>query len=479
MKKKTLFFELFLLFSVIACGGVPGKPNSNPTTTTSNLSLQITAAATNEAVPLSQNKGAGDDLVIQPAEAVTSGSVRCVSTDSAGTKTTTTAVIEAGNANVTGIPSGQSTICYLLSSTGTILATIPVSDSGAVGSIRDGFKMAAGRTISSDITYNSNAKSATAACATDGCQAPTSGGTDATDYTGTWKFKCNGIKREDNDTIDSSQSCPADLENSLVYLHRVKATESGGTVRYGYGAWPSLAAFQKCGSTEGLLDIPSGWTLTTSGQTGDFVWTAPFADFISTSTSAQISTMIRNITSGPAQTFTAYQTAACTPNGLSNDACAADYFWARVFPYINTNPAAECWPRVRISYDSTGAPTFSSAKGFGGKTQPSNRYDFMSTYAIGDRTYMKSFHAEEFPAFNRTTSVLLFCDLRDELLVSAQNLDKTPTAGTTANLRFTQTTSVTARTGLTADNTLCRDQLGSNNEWATKGTYVDLTMTFQ
>lgn len=480
MKKITLFCLLFFLLLVVSCGGVPGNPNVNPTTTTSNLSLQLTETASNEAVPLtSASKGSAGDYVIQPAEAVASGSVRCVSTDSAGTKTTRTGVVAGGIADVVGIPSGESTICYLLNSAGSILATIPISDSGAVGSIRDGFKMIGGKTINSDITYNSNAKSATAACPTDSCQAPASGGTDAVDYMGTWKMNCNGIKREDNDTTDSSQSCPAALEGTNVYLHRVKATDSGGTIRYGYGAWPSLAAFQKCGSTEGLQDIPSGWTLSTSGQTGDFTWTAPFGTFISTSTSAQISTMIQNVTSGPALTFLAYQSTSCDPNGLSSNACAADYFWAQIFPYINANPAAQCWPRMRISYDSLGAPTFSPAKGFGGKTQPANRYDFMSAYSVGDRTYMKSFYAEEFSAYNRTTTVLLLCDLRDELLVSMQTLAKTPTAGTQNNVKFTQTTSVAARSGVAADTTRCRDQLGYNNEWATKGTYVDITMTFQ
>lgn len=479
MKKKTLFFLLFFLLWVVSCGGVPGNRSLNPTTTTSNLSLQLTeVASSNEAVPLtSASKGSSGDYVIQPAESVNSGTVKCISTDSAGTKTTKSGPISGGSADIKGIPAGESTICYLLDTNDAILATIPISDSGAVGSIRDGFKMTGGKTINSDITYNSSAKSATAACATDSCQAPTSGGTDAIDGTGTWKMDCKAIRREDNDTVDSSQSCPTALEGANVYLHRVKATDSGGTVRYGYGAWPSLAAFQKCGSTEGLLDIPSGWTLTTTGQTTDFGWTSPFDTFSATSTSAQISTLIRNVSSGPTLSFSTYQTASCS--GLTNDQCAADYFWAQIFPYINSNPAAQCWPRVRVTYDANGNPTFTPAKGFGGKTQPANRYDFMSTYSIGDRTYMKSFFSEEFPAFNRTTSVLIFCDLRDELLVSMQTLTKTPTAGTEVNVKFTQTTSVTARTGVAADTTLCRDQLGANSEWATKGTYVDETMTFQ
>lgn len=108
-----------------------------------------------------------------------------------------------------------------------------------------------------------------------------------------------------------------------------------------------------------------------------------------------------------------------------------------------------------------------------------NRYDFMSTYAVGNQTYMKSFYSYETAAYDSSATAAVICDVRSELLVSFTTPSSTPTAGTTSAVRFTQTTSVASRSGTAAANTLCRNQVGNNNEWATKGTYVDETMTFQ
>lgn len=484
MQKQTNLLKFMALLAIAigfaACGGTDGATGNTPGTGDNNLNLTVNDAAASESLapPAGKALGSESEEITVAKAAVSSGSVRCISRDSSGNKTTVTGTLdEKGVASLQGVPSNQATICYLLNSSGAVTATFTVSDTGAVGGIRDGFNISGGKTTSATITYNSTTKNATSDCTGTDCQAPTSGGDTAVDLTGTWKMNCVGIRREDNDALDSSQTCPSDLNNQNVHLHRVSAKDADGVVRYGYGAWPSLAAFEKCGSTEGLQNLPTGWSVTTSGQTGDFTWNAPFAAFTSASTSAQISTMIRNVTSGPAQSFSTYQTANCT--GRTANQCAGEYFWAQIYSYIAQNPAAQCWPNIKMSWDADDNPTFLSRSGFGGTTQPNNRYDFMATYQIGEQIYMKSFFSETIPAYDQANSKRVDCVYRSELLVSFVSPPAVPVAGDQVSVKFTNTTSVTATSGTSADNTVCRADVGSNTEWSTKGTYIDVTMTKQ
>ena len=469
---------LFFLVLLAGCGGVgvDNPTTTSPTTSKLNLSVSNSAAAS---ISVAQSTGKGINVSVAKAAAVTTGSIRCVSTDSSGTKTVNAGSLDSsGNASVSSIPANQETICYLLDASGNILATTSVSDTKAVGGVRDGFKMDANKTASAAVTYSSTTGSCTNDCSGSSCKAPASVETTDIDLSGTWSMKCNGIKRTDNDQADTSQTCSSDIDGQNVFLHRVQATDSDGVTRFGYGAWPSQAAFTACGSTEGVTSAPTGWSISTSGQIADFVWSAPFTSFSATSTSAEIATMIQNfaVANGVSQSFATYQTANCT--GLAASQCAGQYYWAVVEAAVNANRAVACGPRIDTAWTQSDV-TFSPEAALGGKTTPINRYDFMSTYKIGDQTYMKSFISNLFNAFNFTSNVSVECLSQDTLLISGTTPSTAPTTGTKMTTKFTNNKKTVSTAGTAAANTLCQQEGGSNSTFSTNGTYMEVALTKQ
>lgn len=153
MNKIQIVGVISALFIVTHCGG-PAGTGSGTVARDNNLNLTVNNTAASESLAPPAGKAVSSDV---SAAVVSTGSVRCVSVDSDGKKTTTTGTLnESGQATCSGIPSNQETICYLLDASGVVTATLPITDTGAMGNIRDGFKMGGGKAVDATITYNSN-----------------------------------------------------------------------------------------------------------------------------------------------------------------------------------------------------------------------------------------------------------------------------------------------------------------------------------
>jgi hypothetical protein len=315
-----------------------------------------------------------------------------------------------------------------------------------------------------------------------------------------WSINCQDVRNILTGEVDSTKACPSVFVNITNYLHLVMAEDSAGALKTGYGAWTSYEAYAKCGSTEGLDDLPSGWTLDSVNsptQGTAFSWSAPFENFSSDSTSAEIFNMIRATSVSGVQSYNDFKIDPLYSEfcAVSEDVCTSKYYEEVLRVY--GRGSSVCWPDLRFGFSTTSTVTAERWPDMGSKVRPLSRYSFMEAFQNGSETYMRSF--DSFVKYAANDSGTFQCNVKSEFLVAIDTKSllgpggappeftsiitpggdpggNLPEAGSSGSMRFISNTLVEAVDGTDASNVLCQSQLGASTERTANGFYSKVEM---
>jgi len=388
------------------------------------------------------------------------------------------------------IPNSRDTVCYL-SENNVTFATLQYTDVNAIGSKRDTLKATSDGT--GVITYTENLGKAVVSYDS-GVEGTTA--ENRVNLSTKWSINCEDVRNLETNEIDSTQTCPEDFTDAEVYIHLVMSEDASSELKTAYGMWASADTFQACGSTEGLNDLPDGWTLdsTVSGDQGNaFSWSTPFDSFSASSTSNEILAMIRNVDSGPSQTYAEYAASESDDTCPNDDMCASSYYENVLRPYTQSG-VATCWPEVKFTYTPVSQVEASAWPGMGGNTTPLGRHAFMESSQNGNETYMSSFESSIMNAVDGDDTVE--CNLKSEFLVALDTQSVIspgtnplsivvgtdpsgliPSPNISTNVRFISNVIVTSVDGTEAHTDLCQSQLGEFNEKTRNGYFSKVEMT--
>lgn len=499
--KRTLL--VLPLLAVVATIAACGSSSSTPASSTATLSMSISQSDSQVLTSLSK----GTLSISKAAVDLSTYSISCK--DGAGTEyTSTIAGTTTGTASVPNIPTGTPVVCYLLNSSGTPVTQLTISDTtNVLGGQYDAPKLSANAT--NTVVFNPIAGGAVVT--PDANTTINSTGT-AVDPTGSYSMTCVGVFNEVTDAENATYSTTycnqfASQGNTQVYMHRISATQNSANTVYGVGAWRSQDAFVKCGSTEGIDNIPSGMTLADSTQATAFSWDTYFSTFTKTSTTDEIANMIEafgnayGATLG--QTYTAYSQLTEEQGGLCawmnqegaptiTDAqkkamCSSMYYWQVVDQYLNSSPASYCVPLVNATWSTTNnnpTVTLSAKAGLASHTAPMNRFDFMPLQFLTDALEnnigrMSSKEFWTFSAYNGATQTSVDCIKTVNMLIQFNIPTTEPVTGTQITTSFNTDSAVVSQDGNAAKTALCESAEGNSIEMAPNGYYLRVIMTKQ
>jgi len=420
-------------------------------------------------------------------------SVRCTSLDEEGIKTTSVASYdgESGRYEIDSIPDDVDTVCHLLDEEGALVSTISVNDSGALGGVRDVFRLRrdAWATIihdtelgisvahSGDLTY--------------------AGHEERADLEGIWNIGCKDVRDVVTDEVAQEFQCSDDIQGIQLFLHRVLAEGPSGERRTAYGVWRSEEAFAACGRTEGLDRLPFGWSLEEASvlQSVPMSMSHPFDGLTASSTSADIMTMIRACAAEGLRSYDQF--------AIENEVICADeskctmYYYYEMKRHGIANAGSLCWPEIVFSFDEGAVATAIPLPATAGRIRPLGRHRFLEAFEYGNETYMRNTASEVRVAYAQ--SQLVECRLKEEFFVAVEIPDSDEdgvadvdednsrieakaalegkdliSIGTQLEAKYHSSTKVISTSG-THDN-FCRQELGEEDVGSELGFYSDVVL---
>lgn len=416
-------------------------------------------------------------------------SVRCVSLDEEGVGTNVTSTYDeaSGEFLLENIPHDTDTVCHLVGGEGELLATISVSDSGALGGSRDVFRITSN--TQATVIYDAVSEIALAY----------SGsfifgeGDDRADLHGRWGIGCNEVRDIVTDEILEDVDCTDEVEGEELFLHRITATGPSGELRMAYGIWRSEAAFAACGSTEGIDSLPFGWSLHVDsvGSDAPFAWSQPFDGLASSSSSEEIIGMIKSCDEGDFMSFEQFM-GEYGEDCQTDSRCAARYYY-QMRDHGIANPTDHCWPHLVFTFDDDGGVAAALWPSKGGGSKPLGMLHFLEAFQYGNETYMRG-------EVNQVREVVsgsdqVGCKLKEEFLMAVEipdadgdgveDVDEDEfeikaadgdmiNVGTRLQARYRSSTKVASITG-DFDN-LCQQELGEVDEVMQEGVYTDVVL---
>ncbi len=422
-----------------------------------------------------------------------SWSARCISLGREGIKTTNVASYddETGKYVIDAIPDDVDTVCHILDDEGALVSTMSVSDSGALGGVRDIFRLRrdAWATIVHDTELGLSV-----AHSGDFMIAEAEG---RADLEGRWDIGCKDVRDIVTDEVAQELECSNEIQGSQLFMHRVLATGPSGERRAAYGVWRSEDAFAACGRTEGLDGLPFGWSLEFSStlQSAPLVLSAPFEGLTASSTFAEIMDMIR----------------ACDVEGMrnydqfadENEVICADeskcvmYYYYEMRRHGIANSESLCWPQLIFTFDDVGEAKPSLWAAVAGSVKPLGRIHFVEAFEYGNETYMRSTTSQIRVVYAQSQPVE--CKLKEEFLIAVEIPDSDEdgdvvvdeddseieakalaedddliSIGTRLEAKYHSSTKVVSTSG-THDN-LCRQELGEEDVGSEPGFYSDVVL---
>lgn len=418
--------------------------------------------------------------------------VQCISLDTEGVKTTNTSAPDpkTGRFKVGSIPDGEDTICHLVDGEGSLVATMSVNDPGAIVGVRDVFSLK--RDAQATVVYDPLHETARA----HGTDFDFGGAEERADLEGRWGVGCNEVRSLVTDEVIEELTCEEEMQAREIYMHTVTASGVSGEPRVAYGIWVSDGAFARCGSTEGLDDLPFGWSLDPSyqAQSTPFAFSAPFDLLTPTSSSAEILGMIMSDTVEGLpdyEVFKAENAASC----LEDAKCAVWYYY-EMRRYGLQNAGEICWPQLVFIFADDGGVTAGLWPSGGGRAKPLGRLHFIEAFEYGNETYMRSAISQVREVYSESEPVE--CKLKEEFLMAveipdsdedgSENVDEDDseietkgylsddliTEGTSLEARYHSITDVSSIGG-EYDN-LCRQTLGEESVGSEPGLYSDVVL---
>lgn len=419
--------------------------------------------------------------------------VRCVTLDTEGIKTTSTATkdLETGRFEVNDIPDDEDAICHIVDEEEALVTTISVSDPGALGGVRDVFRLT--RDAQATVVYDSLREMSVA----HGSDFSFGDVEERADLEGKWEMGCNDVRDIVTDEVVEEVRCTDEVEGDELFLHRVTASGPNGERRMAYGIWSSQEAFAGCGYTEGLDTLPFGWSLDQifAAQPSIFVFSAPFEGLTPDSTSAQIMTMIRE---NAAETMPSYDDfkAVNEVGCVSEKRCTA-WYYHEMRRHGLENAGTVCWPLVIFTFEGGDGITAGLWPSGGGRAKPLGRLHFIEAFEYGNETYMRSQISQVREVYSPDESVE--CKLKEEFLMAVEIPDSDEDGsedvdeddaeivakevssdedliivGTRLEARYHSSTKVTSISG-TYDN-LCQQELGEEDGGSEPGSYSDVVL---
>ncbi len=418
--------------------------------------------------------------------------VQCISLDTEGVKTTNTSTLvpETGRFEVGGIPDGEDTICHLVDGKGSLVATVSVSDPGALVGVRDVFRLL--RDAHAAVVYDPLHEVAQAF----GTDFDVGEAEERADLEGRWRVGCNEVRSMVTDEAVEGLECAEEVQAPEIYMHSVTASGPGGERRVSYGIWSSEEAFARCGTTEGLDALPFGWSLDTTylAQSSPFAFSAPFDLLTPGSSSTEILDMIvSNAAEGMSgyEDFKAENAASC-----QDEAKCAVWYYHEMRRYGLENAGEICWPQLVFIFMGDGGVAAGMWPSSGGRASPLGRLHFIEAFKYGNETYMRSAISQVREVYAESEAVE--CKLKEEFLMAveipdsdedgSENVDEDSaeikakrylsddliSEGTSLEARYRSITDVSSIGG-EYDN-LCRQALGEEDVGSGPGLYSDVVL---
>jgi hypothetical protein len=420
-------------------------------------------------------------------------SVRCTSLDEKGGKTTSVASYDdkSDKYEIDSIPADVDTVCHLLDEEGALVSTMSVNDSGALGGVRDVFRLRkdAWATIihdtelgisvahSGDFTFTEPEERA--------------------DLEGRWDIGCKDVRDVVTDEVAQELQCSDEIQDIQLFLHRVLATGPNGERRTAYGVWRSEEAFAACGRTEGVEWLPFGWSLEFSStlQSERLALSAPFDGLTATTTSAEIMDMIRSCDVEGIRSYDQF--------AEENEVICADeskcvmYYYYEMRRHGVANSGSLCWPQLIFTFDDAGEARPSLWAETVGSVKPLGRIHFVEAFEYGNETYMRHTTSQTRVVYVQSQPVE--CKLKEEFLIAVEipDLDEDGSVdvdeddseieakgmaedddlifiGTQLEAKYHSSIKVVSTEGI-YDN-LCRQELGKEDAGSEPGFYSDVVL---
>jgi len=411
--------------------------------------------------------------------------VHCVSLDTEGVKTANTAIYdgEADMYEITDIPDDTDTLCQLVDSEDRLIATISVSDYGALGGARDIFRLK--ESTEATIAYNSALEAAMA----HGTGFEFSDAEERVDLQGKWGMGCRDVRDVVTDEVDEGMSCSEEVDAREIFMHRVNAHGSLGELRIAYGIWRSDGAYLACGSTEGLDALPSTWRIHNESEDAvePFAWSAPFEGVSGSTSSEDIIAMIRANDTEGMSTYEEFKDA----NDIfceNEDECTTQYYYEMRAHGI-ANADSICWPLIAFTYDAGVGAKASLWPSAGGSAKPLGHLHFIEAFEYGNETYMRSSISQVRKVYG--VMGVVECKMKEEFLMSVEIPDSDEddaeiegvirgadddliSPGTRLEAKYHSSTEVASVKGY-HDN-ICEQELGEDDRDSASGFYSDVVL---
>lgn len=422
-----------------------------------------------------------------------SWSVRCISLDEEGIKTTSVASYDdaTGTYVIDAVPDDVDTVCHLLDDEGFLVSTVSVSDSSALGGVRDIFRLRrdAWATIIHDTDLGISV-----AFSGDFIFADAEG---RADLEGRWGMGCKDVRDIVTDEVAQELECSDEVQGTQLFLHRVLASGPNGEWRAAYGVWRSEDAFAACGSTEGLERLPFGWSLESASapQSAPPALSAPFEGLTAQASSADIMGMIRACS---AEGMRSYEQFAKENEVICTDEskCVMYYYYEmRLHGIANSNSL--CWPQIDFSFDGAGGASALLGGAVAGSVKPLGRHHLVEAFEYGNETYMRSTTSQIRVVYALSQPVE--CKFKEEFLIAVEIPDSDEdgevdvdeddsrieaksvaadddliSIGTELEAKYHSSTKVISTSG-THDN-FCRQELGKEDIGSEPGFYSDVVL---